>query len=193
VVPEAPDTGWRGIDALAALVGHYAWLEWRTFEVTGAWAAQREGDAAVRVWCAAAARRHGELATRWAERLPVRAGVDAGALVQPPSGEVADALEQLGALDDVGAGTAVLVLGVLPRLGDLYRSHLVTASPVREGAVAEVLADASRIALGETRSGGIVVRNLGDGIDLASSPGDLVTVFERVFDNLRVFPAVRAS
>ena len=190
---EAQDAGWRGIDALAALVGHYAWLEWRTFEVTGAWAARSEGDAAARVWCAAAARRHGELATRWAERLPVRAGVDAGALVRPPSREAADALEQLGALDDVGIGTAVLVLAVLPRLGDLYRSHLATASPVREGAVAEVLAVACRIAVGETRSGRIVVRNLGDGIDSASAPDDLVTVFERVFDNLRVFPAVRAS
>jgi hypothetical protein len=192
-VADGQDEGWRGIDALAALVGHYAWLEGRTFALTGAWAARGEGDAAARVWCAAASRRHGRLATRWAERLPVRAGVDAGALVRPPSEEVADALEQLGALEDVGAGTAVLVRGLLPRLADLYRSHLATASPVREAAVADVLSDAGRLAVGETRSGRFVVRNLGDGIDPAAAPDDLVTVFERVFDNLRVFPAVRAS
>jgi hypothetical protein len=191
-VADGQDEGWRGIDALAALVGHYAWLEWRIFALTGAWAARGEGDAAVRVWCAAASRRHGRLATRWAERLPVRAGVDAGALVRPPSEEVADALEQLG-LEDVDAGTAVLVHGLLPRLADLYRSHLATASAVSEAAVADVLSDACRLAVGETRSGRFVVRNLGDGIDPAPAPDDLVTVFERVFDNLRVFPAVRAS
>jgi hypothetical protein len=190
---EGQDGGWRGIDVLATLVGHYAWLEWRLFAITGAWAARGDGDAAVRVWCAAASRRHGQLATRWAECLPVRAGVDAGALVRPPSEELADALERLGALEDGVVATTTLVLGVLPRLADLYGSHLATASPVSEAAVAEVLSDAGRIAVGETRSGRFVVRNLGDGIDPAAAPNDLVTVFERVFDNLRVFPAVRAS
>ncbi len=102
-----------------------------------------EGDPGVRFWCAAVARRHGELATRWAERLPVRAGVDAGALVRPPSAEMAEAFERLGALDEVGAGAAVLVSAVLPRLGEIYGAHLATASPVSEGSVAEVLADAS--------------------------------------------------
>ena len=187
--PEA----WRDIDALAALVGSYGWLECRLFEVVGAWAARAEGDAALRVWCATTARRHGELAARWAERLPVRAGVDADALVRPPSADWADAFERLAALADVAAGTAVLVSAVLPRLGELYRAHLETASAVREAAVAEVLADASRIAAGEARSGHFVVRNFGDGIDPAAPAAHLVTVFERFFDNLRVFPAVRAS
>jgi hypothetical protein len=193
VVEDGRRGGWRDIDALGALVGHYAWFEWRTFEVTGAWAARREGDATVRVWCAAAARRHGELATRWAGRLPVRAGVDAGALVRPPSEEMAQAFEQLGALADAGLGAAALAFGFLPGLEAVYRSHLASASPVREAAVAEVLVDACRIAAEETRSGRIVVRNLGDGFDPPAGPGDFVTVFERVFDNLRVFPAVRAS
>jgi hypothetical protein len=192
-VGEDGAAGWRDIDALAALVGHYGWLEWRLFELTGAWAARPEGDAEVRVWNAAAARRHGELATRWAERLPVRAGVDGGALVRPPSAELATALERLGALDDAGAATAVLVSTVLPRAGGLYRAHLEAASPVSEAPVAEVLVDAHRIATGETRSGRAVVRNVGDGGEGAAQVAELVTVFERVFDNARVFPAVRAS
>jgi hypothetical protein len=193
VAEEGQDASWRGIDALAVLVGYYGWFEWRLFEVAGAWAARSEGEAATRVWCAATARRHGELARRWAERLPVRAGVDAGALVRPPSDELAGAFERLGALDEVGVGTAVLVSTVLPRLAEVYRAHLATASPVREAAVAEVLSDAQRIAAGEASSERFVVRNLGDGIGPAARAGDLVTVFERAFDNLRVFPAVRAS
>ena len=98
VVAEAPDPGLAGIDELAALVGHYCWLEWRIFEVTGAWAGAGHGGATrgCGVWCAAVARRHGELATRWAERLPVRAGVDAGALVRPAVGRLAEAFERLG-------------------------------------------------------------------------------------------------
>ena len=90
----AEAAGWRGIDELAALVGHYGWLEARLFELTGRWATAPAGDGAapdgradeLRVWCAAASRRHGELAAHWAQRLPVRAGVDAGALVVAPVG-----------------------------------------------------------------------------------------------------------
>jgi hypothetical protein len=197
-VAEDELTGWRGIDALAALVGHYGWLEWRIFELTGDWAARPSGDAELKdaelaVWCAAVARRHGDLATRWAERLPVRAGVDAGALVRAPSPEVATALERLGGLPDAGAALGVLVATVLPWLGAIYGAHLETASPVREAPVAEVLVESRRNALGETWSGRSVVRNLCDGVERAARAADLVTDFEQVFDNLRVFPAVRAS
>ena len=89
-----PETGaaattWRGIDELAEVVGGYCWAEKRVFEVAGGWATGA-GDPglepAVRVWCAGVSRRHGLLAARWAERLPVRAGVDRAALVVPPTG-----------------------------------------------------------------------------------------------------------
>ena len=105
------------------------------------------------VWCAAVARRHGDLATRWAERLPVRAGVDAGALVRAPSSQLAAALDRLGDLDDAGAALGVLVSTVLPWLGEIYGAHLETASPVREAPVAEVLVESRRNVVGETRSG----------------------------------------
>jgi hypothetical protein len=192
-VVDGPPGGWRGIDALAAAVGHYGWLEWRLFEVTGAWGTRRGGAPEVVMWCAAAARRHGDLATRWADRLPVRAGVDAGDLVRPHSTELADALGRLADLADLAVGTAVLVAAVLPGLARVYGADLTTVSPVREAPVAEILLLARRTALGETRSGASVVRNFGDGIELASRAGDLVTVFEQVFDQMCVFPAVRTS
>jgi hypothetical protein len=193
VVAEDEAAGWRGIDALAALVGHYAWLEWRIFELTGAWAARPSGDAELHVWCAAVARRHGDLATRWSERLPARAGVDAGALVRTPSPELAAALERLGGLADTGVALGVLVATVLPWLGKIYGAHLEMASPVHEAPVAEVLVESRRNAVGETRSGRSVVRNLGDEAERAARTADLVTDFEQVFDNVCVFPAVPAS
>jgi hypothetical protein len=191
VVAEDEPEGWRGIDALAALVGHYGWLEWRIFELTGAWAARPGGEAELVVWCAAVARRHGDLATRWAERLPVRAGVDAGALVRAPSSQLAAALERLGDLDDAGAALDVLVSTVLPWLGEIYGAHLETASPVREAPVAEVLVESRRNVVGETRSGRSVVRNLGVGTERAARAADLAKIFAEVFDKVCVFPAVR--
>jgi hypothetical protein len=190
---EEQPLGWRGIDALAELVGYYAWLEWRLFELTGHWAARPSGEAELQVWCAAVARRHGDLATRWAERLPVRAGVDAGALVRPPSTELAEVLERLSGLAEAGAGLGVLVTAVLPWLGTVYGAHLETVSPVREASVAEVLVDSRRNALGEARSGRSVVRNLGDGAAREARATDLVTDFEQVFEKIYVFPAVPAS
>jgi hypothetical protein len=193
VAAEDGSAGWRGIDALGALVGHYGWLEWRIFELSGAWAARPGTEAEVAVWSAAVARRHGDLALRWAGRLPVRAGVDAGALVRAPSAELADVFERLAVLADAGSGVAVLVSTVLPWLGGLYLAHLETASPVSEAPVAEVLVEAACTARGEARSGRSLRRNLGDETGGGVPGGDLATVFERVCDNIRVFPAARAS
>jgi hypothetical protein len=193
VAAEAEAAGWRRIEALAELVGHYGWLEWRIFALTGAWATRPGADPEFAVWCAATARRHGDLSTRWAERLPLRAGVDAGALVRASSPELAVAFDRLGGLDDTGVALGVLVGAVLPGLAAIYESHLETASPVREATVAEVLVESRRIALGEARSGMSVVRNLGDEAGRAARAADLVTDFEQVFDNFCVFPAVPSS
>ena len=98
-VPERP---WRGIDELARLVGAYGWVEHRIFQLTGVWAsAPSEGaDAApgpeLRVWCAAVSRHHGEVAGRWAERLPVRAGIDPAALVVGAGGAAGGSARCLG-------------------------------------------------------------------------------------------------
>ena len=154
--PEAAAAGlvWRSIDELAGLVGTYCWLERRLFEVTGAWASEPgpadAGEAELRVWCAALSRRRGELARRWAEHLPVRAGVDAGpwsGVARAPAG-LAQALDELAATKERAAGVAGLVETVLPGWAGVYSSHLAAASPVSEASVMEVLVESPPGGLG---------------------------------------------
>jgi len=187
---------WRGIDDLAALVGAYCWLEHRLFELTGRWATEpcdRDGPEAIlaecRVWCAASSRRHGALAGRWAEHLPVRAGVDAQASVIAPAGPLAPALEDLAATGAIG-GFGLLVETVLPWVGGVYAAHLGRASPVSEAPVMEVLVEARHAAAGEIRGG----QSLLQGLPAAVQPSRHArTAFERAFAGSGIFPAVRPS
>jgi hypothetical protein len=187
---------WRTIDELAERVGAYCWLEHRLFELTGGWAtggADRDGPEAAaaeyRVSCAAASRRHGALAGRWAERLPVRAGVDATALVVPPEGPLAPALEELGAAD-ARPGFGLLVGTVLPWLGGVYAAHLEGASPVSEAPVMEILVEGRRAVAGELRSGQSLWQRFSDGVKPSRHRQQ---VSERAFAGSDIFPAVRPS
>jgi hypothetical protein len=197
VVAEA--AGWRGIDELAALVGHYAWLEARLFELTGRWASAPVGDGAapdgradeLRVWCAAASRRHGELAAHWAQRLPVRAGVDAGALVVAPSGALAEALDALEAEAELTDGVAALVGTVLPRVVEAYRRHAAAALPVSEAPVLEVLMEARRAVEGEIRGGGSLLEKAWP--EALVSARTIVTILSQAFEEMCVLPAVHPS
>ncbi len=186
--------GWRTIDELAALVGGYCWLENRIFEVVGAWATGRgaadEQDAELRVWAAATSRRHGALVGAWAERLPVRSGVEAAALVMPPAGPegVAEAFEELGSTNALGVGVSALVETVLPWVGGVYGSHLASATPVSEASVMEVLVEARRRGSAESRSGRALLGRLPE----AGTPSRHVgEAFKRAFAPERVSPAVR--
>jgi hypothetical protein len=190
------EPSWRGIDELAELVGAYCWVEHRIFELTGAWATEgADGEdlaaaAELRVWSAAASRRHAVLAGRWAERLPVRAGVDPAELVQAPAGPLAGAFAALAAGPMGRAPLGALVETVLPRVGGIYEAHLRSGSPVSEGSVLEVLAEARREVAGEIRGG----RALLEGLPEAPRGGPRLGVeIERAFDAARVFPAVRPS
>jgi hypothetical protein len=185
---------WRTIDELAALVGAYCWFEHRIFEVSGAWATGPGGDdedvAELRVWSAAISRRHGALAGRWAERLPVRAGVESAALVRAPAEpeELAEAFEELGATKALISGVSVLVETVLPWVGGIYGSHLADAAPVSEASVMEVLVEGRRNAMAEIQGGRTLLRRLPD----ARKPSrHLSEVFKRAFNPKRVTPAVR--
>jgi hypothetical protein len=189
---------WRSIDALAALVGAYCWVEHRLFEVAGAWASVPEAggapaDAAggeLRVWCAATAQRHGVLAGRWAQRLPVRAGVDPAALVVAPAAGLAEALDELAATEELASGVDALVQTVLPWVGGAYGSHLAVASPVSEASVMEVLVEARREGRAEIRGG----RALLERLEEAGTPvRHLGTTFERAFADRGVLPAVRPA
>ena len=187
---------WRGIDELAELVGAYCWVENRIFELSGAWASEPDGapatglEPALRVWCAGVSRRHGLLAARWAERLPVRAGVDRADLVTAPAGPLAGALDALAAAPDARARVAALVLAVLPGLQAVYGAHRRTASPVSEASVLEVLAGAHRDLAGEISGGRSLLEASAAGLTRDAAPWPAI---ERAFDETDVFPAVRTS
>ena len=188
--------GWRTIDELARLVGAYCWLEHRLFELTGRWASEPgpadAGEAELRVWCAALARRRGDLAGRWAERLPVRAGVDVAALITAPERPegLADALDGLAATKERGEGVAGLVETVLPWVGGVYSSHLAVAPPISEASVMEVLVEARRVGSTQIRGGQSLLRRLPE---VGKPSRHLGTTFERSFTDPRVFPGARPS
>jgi hypothetical protein len=195
----AEPAGWRGIDDLAALVGHYGWLEGRLFELTGRWATAPARDRAapdvladeLRVWCAAASRRHGELAARWAQRLPVRAGVDPGALVVAPPGPLGEAMDGLAAEAERRDGVAVLVGTVLPWLAETYGRHAAAASPVSEAPVLEVLREARQAVEGEIRGGRSLLERGGTRPFVTARTN--VTILGQPFEEISVLPAVHPS
>ena len=190
--PEGGTRDWRGIDELAGLVGAYCWVENRIFELSGAWASDEHGglESALRVWCAGVSRRHGALAARWAERLPVRAGVDRATLVVAPAGPLAGALVAMAAPPDAGVGVGTLVQTVLPRLRAVYAQHRRTASPVSEGPVLEVLTAALQDLSAEISGGRTLLRESPGGLQRDAALGPKV---ERAFAETSVFPAVLPS
>jgi hypothetical protein len=187
---------WRGIDELAGLVGAYCWVEDRIFELSGPRATGAEPDPegglepALRVWCAGVSRRHGVLAARWAERLPVRAGVDRAALVTPPVGPLAGALAAMAATPEARVGVGTLVQSVFPRLRSVYGLHGRTASPVTEGSVLEVLAAAQQDLTAEMSRGRALLKGSSEGLTRDAALGPDI---ERAFAETSVFPAVPAS
>jgi hypothetical protein len=190
----ASSGSWRGIDELASLVGAYAWVEHRIFQLTGSWASTPDPGAApgpaLRVWCAAVSRHHGELAGRWAARLPVRAGVDPAALVAAPAGPLGGALDALAAEPDPRAAVAATVRTVLPRLDMVYLAHLASATPVCEAPVMDVLGEAHRLLSGEIEHGRPLVEESAGALQRGVGLGDAC---ERAFEETHVFPAVRPS
>src|SRR6185437_16969977 len=143
-----------------------------------------------RVWSAATSRRHGVLAGRWAERLPVRAGVEPAALVDAPAEPkgLAEAFEELGAAKELAAGVSALTETVLPWVGGVYGSHLAVATPVSEASVMEVLVEARREGSAEIQGG----RTLPGRLPEAGTPsGHIGEVVKRTFAPKSVSPAVR--
>ena len=197
-MPEAGLTtrAWRGIDELAALIGAYCWVENRIYEIGGVWAtAPDDGQLArlepsLRVWCAGLSRRHGLLALRWAERLPVRAGIDRSALVTAPDGPLARGLDALAAVPDAHGGVAVMVGTVLPHLREVYGAHRQTASPVCEASVLEVLTGADREIAADIGGGEALLQGSGG---CARENAGLGAEIEQAFAQTGVFPAVPTS
>jgi len=200
----------RSIGELAELCGHYCWVERRVFELTGSRASRPQigdpesgdpeagdaeaGDPEVRVALSEMSARHGQFAAQWHDRLPVRAGVDAEALIDPPPGPVGEALDLIAA-----APHLVLVLGglatqFLPWLRDAYDRDLAQASPVSEAPVRALL-EWGALSLGrEIRLAGLLLQRLapdGEGARSVESFGGRV---KRLLGSVAdTFPGARAS
>ncbi len=180
----------------AALMGEYRWVEHALYTVLGQWVTDMP-LAAVQVHLDSQSLRHAWHAELWAERLPVRDGVDPDALTvpSPPSAVLVSALAGTA----VTAGTAGTGLtgaawapdeddpfdhpGALPRLAGLYRvalprlvtsyeRHLRAAAPVTDGPVARALRLVLNDEIEDWRAGERLVQRL------VTRPHDVVAVHE---------------
>jgi hypothetical protein len=138
--------------------------------------------------------RHAELAAQWADRLPVRAGVDAAALVVPPPGRAAEALELLRAESDPLARLGGLVEQFLPGLLAMYAVHLTRASRVAEAPVRAVLELAAFYGEQEVTAGPDLLRRsrpaVGGQVGGVGAASPFAALFEA---DTAVFPAAWAS
>jgi hypothetical protein len=187
----------RTVDELAALVGGYCWQEGRLFALTGYWAGYDSGAPALNVCFNEMSSRHGAHAARWRDRLPVRAGVAADALVVAPPGWAA-ALDALADQPDPLLALAGLVEVALPRLRAGYRDHLVGAAAVREAPVIDVLQRVGASQDGEIAEAAALLQQelrRADPADKATeNMADFGQELQRLFEGAsRVFPAARAS
>jgi hypothetical protein len=200
--PTPPDATavFRTIDALAERCGNYCWLEHRLFELTGRAAstptrpAGGAVDGEIRVFLSEMAARHAFLAAQWRDRLPVRAGVDADALVAPPSAQVGAAVELLAGASEARLVLSGLVEHLLPRLLLAYEEEAARASWVCEAPVRAVL-DVADLLLGQELLAG---RDLLWRVLDAGTPPRNVAEFGAVVqralgDAIRIFPAARVS
>lgn len=124
--PVSRTDGVPGIEESARLLGAYAWIEGRLFEVLGALAAD-EPLAPAAVLFDAASQHHAWHSALFSERLPLLPGVEPSALSRSPGRAVSDALDRLAACTDSAGRLAVLARVLLPRLVTGYRRHLARA------------------------------------------------------------------
>jgi hypothetical protein len=193
-------TAFRSIDELAELCGHYCWVERRIFEVTGSRASRPgsgetgAGDAEVRVALGQMSARHGFFAAQWRDRLPVRAGVDAGALIVAPPGPFGEALDLIESEPDLPRVLGGLATQILPRLVGRYGRHLAQASPVSEAPVRAVLEWGVLSTGREMELAGILLQRLAPEGERARSVGDFGALVERLLGGATdSFPGARAS
>jgi hypothetical protein len=191
----------RTIGELAERCGHYCWVEEALFALLGDRACR--GEAArngrpvvpeVRVVLSEMAVRRAFLASQWRDRLPVRAGVDADALVVPPSGPLAGAVDLLAAEPDPHLVLAGVVGHLLPRVLEAYRAHLAEASPVSEAPIRPVLEGAIRTTASDIGDGRLLLQRVAEQGEGARELAEFTRSLERALEGEKgVFPAARAS
>jgi hypothetical protein len=189
----------RTIGQLAQRCGHYCWLENQLFALTGgaataaATAPGPDPHSEVRLFLSESSAQHAALAAEWRARLPVRAGVDADALVVPPPGPAGDALALLAAAEDPLAVLGGLVQHIWPWLFGTYQDHLADAPAVSEAPVRAVLELACfwggrRLSVGLA----LLQRAMGGAADVARV-ADLDARLQRLLGEESIFPAAQAS
>ena len=211
------DPTFRTIDELAERCGHYCWIEYRLFALTGRLASAPRSDANVashtesaadavsgahdseiRVLLSEMASHHAFLAGQWRDRLPVRAGIDPDALVVPPPGPVEVALDLLGAEPEARVVLSGLVVQLLPRLLAAYEDDAAHASAVSEAPVLGLLELAHFRLTQEIRDGRILLgRGSGEGSGRGSGSkkvADFGSALQQVLGvGIDIVPAARAS
>ena len=189
--PPPGDTGAAlPLATTAALVGEYRWIESALYATLGAWVVDLP-LAGVQVHLDAQSMRHAWHAELFADRLPVRAGVDPDALTRPSSATatVLAALDGVGPIGD-GPGASwpppdevVPRPGALPRLAGLYRvvlprlvttytRHLGVTSPVADAPLRRALTLVLRDATEDWMAGERLVQRL------VTRPHDVAAVYE---------------
>jgi hypothetical protein len=185
----------RSIGDLATQVGHFCWLEHRIFELTGEWAGESApGLSGVNLFWHELSVAHGDLSGQWRSHLPVRAGVDAHALVAPPTSAAERVLATLAEAPDQVSRLNGMVSVVLPRLLATYAEDLTHSSPVSEGPVRSLLALAAFRGHQELGQGADLLQSL---LQLAESPQKVLEfgqALERSLNNtVGIFPSEWAS
>jgi hypothetical protein len=127
-----------GIGESARVLGAYAWVEGRLYQVLGALAGH-EASPALAVLLDAHSQQHAWHATLFAERVPLVDGRDPESWVVPPAPAVAGVLDRLAGLPAGAPRAAALARVVLPRLVTGYRRHLARARPVSDAPVIRAL------------------------------------------------------
>ncbi len=157
-VSSPPGVAPLNLEASAALVGEYRWIEHALYRLLGQWVLEMP-IAAVQVYLDAQSMRHAWHAELFAERLPVMAGADPDVWTVPsaPTAALFTALSgsapPAAGADSVGPRVdgevfehpgalprlAALYRVVLPRLVTSYERHLRVVGPLTDAPVARAL------------------------------------------------------
>ncbi len=152
------------LDETGRLVGGFAWVELRLFEVVGGWVPE-VAEPEVVAHLAAASRRHAGRAELWLGHRPVVAGRDPDDLVVAPSPAAEAAVTALagaGAADAVDPADAAgatadrlarLYRGVMPALLSAYAAVEQAASPIADPALRRSLRAATAEAADDVETG----------------------------------------
>ena len=188
---DPPPVSPLSLEANAALVGEYRWIEHALYRLLGEWVSDMP-IASVQVHLDAQSMRHAWHAELWAERLPVLAGADPDGWTTPsgPTTALFAALSGWAPPADSPGSTwppaadavfghpgalprlAALYRVVLPRLVTTYERHLRVVTPMTDAPVARALRLTLNDEIDDWHAGERMVERL------VSRPHDVAAVYE---------------